>query len=164
MLTVILIPARWEEPLHLVQVGTEQLATFQNLVGGPIDAINLHEPEASFFINDESKLLGQELNQRATTLLWAHNRIFHGQDLIMGPAVLHGPVGPQGESTSVPEEFVQLLLHTRRFQIERALGPDDPFTREPDTYGDWQEAYLYGLSLIKPDGAGTRMRVVAAEQ
>ncbi|GLY19751.1 DUF3846 domain-containing protein [Kineosporia rhizophila] len=162
MITVIVIPARLQEPLRALTLEDDRLGVYQELVQGPIEALDLRNPPASFFVNEEAKLRGMELNERATTLAWAHNELMRGQDVIAGPAVLHGPVGPDGESTSAPAELIDLLLNARRFQVEVAPTLEGPFRLVVPEHGDWFDAYQHGLRLSGLSGPARHMRVVAA--
>ncbi|GAB3260402.1 DUF3846 domain-containing protein [Kineosporia babensis] len=162
-MNVIVIPARISEPLQEVHLDTKNLDAYENLVDGMIEAIDLYHPEASFYINEEGKLRRMPFNERATALWWAHNSAARDQDWIVGPAVLHGPVGQDGESTSVPEELAALLLHTRTFRIETATAPDGPFDPQAGRYDDWFIAYLHGLRLSDPLSPHQRFRVLPAQ-
>ena len=162
MITVIAIPASLQEPLRTVTLEDDRLSVYQELVGGPIQALDLQHPPASFYVNGEGKLRGLGFNQRATALAWAHNELLRGQDVIVGPAVLHGPVGPNGKSTSAPDELTDLLLRTQRFQVEVAPGPEGPFRSVVPEHDNWLAAYAYGLSFCGLPGPARHMRVVAA--
>lgn len=163
MISTILIPADLQEPLRQVDVEPGDLRAWQDLVEGPIDAMTLYEPEASFFINDEGKLRRMEFNHRATALLWVHNPPFREQDVIMGPVVLHGPVGPDGESTSVPAFFEDLLLKPGPFQVELTGAPEEALARHERRYEDWFDAYVVGLELTTQGQPARGMCVVRVE-
>jgi hypothetical protein len=98
-------------------------------------------------VNEEAKLRELPTNQRATLLLWLHNRPFLLRDEICGDAILLGPTY-WGETQDVPSSFVSLLLEPQKFVVEYRAR------REPSNWAivsrrrgfkTWVDAYGYAL-------------------
>lgn len=98
------------------------LHDYQAAVGGLIEAIDLDHPPMSFFANEEAKLIGLPINQRATALWWLHVPAVYGIDFLAGDVVLIGRPDEEGDTQSAPDEFVRLLLEptTYRVQVQTA--------------------------------------------
>jgi hypothetical protein len=142
----IVIPADDEEPLRQNQLLTEGLADRQQLVGGPIQAIDLREPAARLFCNEEGKLMELPPNKRATLLLWMHNPTFRYQDSIVGDAFLVGPVSRGDTAPSVPEGYVRSLLDAARFRVELRSRHETEWSEHPERFDDWVTAYEHAVS------------------
>ena len=98
----IVIPADDEQPLRQSELSLGGLADRQQLVGGYIQAVNLGEPPARLYFNEDGKQIGMPPNKRATLLLWLHNPAFRHMDFIVGDAFVVGPVGRRSTDTSAP--------------------------------------------------------------
>ncbi|SMQ71898.1 DUF3846 domain-containing protein [Agreia sp. VKM Ac-1783] len=145
MPTGILIPSCDAKPLVLQEF--KSLDDYQTEVDGDIQNIELAGPPSSLFVNEEGKLRELPVNQRATLLLWLHNRPFLLRDEIRGDAILLGPTY-WGETQDVPPSFVSLLLEPQTFVIEsRATGNPIAWTTVPRRRGfkTWVDAYGYAL-------------------
>jgi hypothetical protein len=122
-ITVIVIPPLQTEAISQRQINRADLDTYQTLVEGHLEPLRLDRPPANMYLDEEGKLIGLPLNLRATQLAWAHNELFRGRDLIVGPAFLTGPVTPQGYDTTVPRQYVDELLPEGPWRVEvLALG------------------------------------------
>jgi len=145
MPTGILIPSCDAKPLVLQEFTT--LDDYQAEVDGDIQVIELAGPPSSLFVNEEVRLRELPVNQRATLLLWLHNRPFLLRDEICGDAILLGPTY-WGENQDVPASFVSLLLEPQTFVIESktAANPIE-WTVVPRRRGfkTWVDAYGYAL-------------------
>lgn len=145
MPTGILIPADRDQPL--VAREFTSLTDYQSGVGGFVQSVNLFEPSSTLLVNEEGKIQRLPVNQRATLLLWLHNRPFLLRDEICGDAILLGPVRC-GENTDAPTRFVTLLLEARAFVVE-SRSKRDPMTwhtvHRRRGFGSWVDAYGYAL-------------------
>ena len=74
------------------------LETFQDLIGGYIESIT--RENLSAYCDEEGRLKGLALNHFASLVLGVE---------VCGPVVFMGPVDSEGNETSVPDEFIQLL-------------------------------------------------------
>jgi hypothetical protein len=149
MPTGILIPSCEAKPLVLQEF--KSLDDYQAEVGGDIQLIELAGPPSSLFLNEEGKLRELPVNQRATLLLWLHNRPFLLRDEICGDAILLGPTY-WGETQDVPPSFVAMLLQSQRFVIEVRVQRDPAdWTIFPRRRGfeTWVDAYGYALMCTR---------------
>ena len=112
----IIVPADSSNPAQVVDEHLS-LDYLQGVVGGLIEAVNLHQVlsdsgrhnvDATVFVNEEGKLIGLPVNPRATDLCalaiggWV-------RDVICGDVIVVGPPGPEGEETPCPDEIVSIV-------------------------------------------------------
>jgi hypothetical protein len=107
-ITAIVIPADHEQPMRVDQLEEPDYKTYQGLVSGLIEFIDLPHG-GTFCCNEESKLIGLQPNIRATGLLYLLRKEFIGADFIAGDVVLLGQPDEEGDTTSAPDLFVQLI-------------------------------------------------------
>jgi len=81
----------------------------QELVGGWIEAIYSGDPTITLWGNDEAKLIGMEPNAVATAVWWLTTPEARGQDIICGPVVITGGADDEGDTLSLPEEFLDVV-------------------------------------------------------
>lgn len=94
-ITAVLIPT--DGPARTVTIDPDNSTeTFQSLVGGYIEAIDLPDGNSAF-LNEEGKLQGLPVNHAATTALRGH--LMPG-DVIAGPLVVIGPADSAGRTLS----------------------------------------------------------------
>lgn len=148
----IVIPADEEQALSQHQLLASGLADRQLLVGGYIEPINLTQPPARLYCNEEGKQRGLPINKRATLLFWMHNRAFRYGDIIAGDAFLVGPAGNDSHDTAVPEEYTRLLFAADSFHIEVQMQGDEERRRQIWPFETWNEAYGFALGwAMGPD-------------
>lgn len=136
----IIIPADENQPLRQGELPREGLTERQQLVGGLIQGIDLDEPFARLYCNEEGKYMGLPPNNRATLLLWMHSPRFRYQDFIVGDAFLVGPAKRSADS-SVPDEYVQALFEATSFNVELKPPGSDEWQQHPQPFDDWVTAY-----------------------
>jgi hypothetical protein len=146
----IVIPVDEDQPLVQDQLPTASLESRQRLVGGLIQGIDLTDPAARLYCNEEGKVLELPLNRRATLLLWAHNPDFRYRDVIVGDAFLVGPIGRRSTDTSVPDEYVERLFKAKQFRVEVKSSGNTEWRDQGMRFDQWDAAYFHGLGL----GAG----------
>jgi hypothetical protein len=112
MTKAIVIPAEIEIPMHVVDV-TERdaLGHLQQLVGGYIQVVPVEHDNVSFFANEEGKIQGLPLNERADTvwefLLPQSYRV--PGDYLVGDCVLIGCDPETGMNADVPAFLLEQL-------------------------------------------------------
>jgi hypothetical protein len=84
------------------------LATFQELVGGNIEAISGQGWTA--YLNEEGKLAELPGNPAATLLAARLGWIYLPGDFLVGPVVFLGPVDDEGDDTSVTQRTLEHAL------------------------------------------------------
>jgi hypothetical protein len=141
----IVIPADDEQPMRQNQLLMGGLADRQQIVGGFIQAVDLGEPPARLYFNEDGKQMELPPNKRATLLLWVHNPAFRQQDFIVGDAFVVGPVGRRSTDMSVPDEYVQTLFQATRFHVEVRPYGDPEWHEHPERFDDWVTAYEHAV-------------------
>ena len=140
----IVIPADDEQPLRQAGLSIEGLADRQDLVGGFIQGVDLPDPPARLYFNEDGKVMGLPPNKRATLLLWAHNPAFRYLDFVVGDAFIVGP-GRRSADTSAPEEYVQTLFEATRFRVEVGPRGRAEWQEHPERFDDWTTAYEHAV-------------------
>lgn len=157
----IVIPADDEQPLQQNELLTGGLADRQQLVGGFIQAVNLGEPPGRLYFNEDGKQMGLPPNKRATLLLWVHNPAFRHQDLIVGDALVVGPVGRWSTDTSAPDEYVRALFEATGFHVEVRPYGDAEWHEHPERFDDWIQAYEHAVGWSTGLGSGQERHLAA---
>jgi len=157
----IVIPADEEQPLRENQLLTAGLKDRQQLVGGLIQGIDLMDPPARLYCNEEGKVLELPMNKRATLLLWVHNPAFTYRDVIVGDAFLVGPVGRRSTDTSVPDKYAERLFEARRFRVEVKPDTDTEWHEHPEQFDQWTTAYEHALGWGIGLGGRQRRHIAA---
>jgi len=75
-------------------------------VGGYIEYSRLKNI-GSMYVNEEGKLLNLPVNMIATTVF---SQINNWVDVIVGDAIVFGPIDENGNETPVTQEFIDLLV------------------------------------------------------
>lgn len=112
--------------------------------------MDIYNPRATVWLNEEGKLQGLPVNQRATAMLWVHNSRFLAADVLCGDVFITGRPDERGNDTTVPVELVKLLLETRRWQVTFKLPNGISLARRdrpPGTFDRWDYAYIYAADL-----------------
>ena len=139
MRSALVIPADDQQPLRVEEIEI-----------GDLDAQNripLDRPPASLYVDVDSRLMEKPMNRRATTLLWVHNSAMRGHDVVAGDALILGPPDDDGIPTNVPDELVDLLLHTSRYRVLVQYQDETEFYGTLRTFGSWFEAYGYAIYI-----------------
>lgn len=155
----VVIPADDEQPLRQGELPKEGLAERQQLVGGFIQGVDLGEPAARLYCNEDGKYMQLPVNRRATFLLWVHNPPFRNQDFIVGDAFLVGPAKHSAD-TSVPDEYVQTLFKATSFHVELRQEGSDEWQRHPQQFDDWVAAYEHAIGWSGTPGTDLHVRVI----
>lgn len=106
--TAIVIPCEHDEPMWTTTLADDTLHGLQRLVGGLIDVVDIPH-DGTMVFHDEGKLIGLPVNYRATALLWALRTEFIDADVLNGDVIIVGQPDDDGDTTSAPAIFVQLL-------------------------------------------------------
>jgi hypothetical protein len=160
VITAIVIPVNPNQPIRQQQLYKHDLDAHRQLVGGNLEVLNLDRPPASLYFNDEGKLLEFPVNARATVLLWAHNSTFRGHDVIAGPAFIVGPPDHDADDTTVPDDLVHLLFHTKRYRVQMWTSSEPRWDSDNQVFTDWLKAYRYALQLAEMWSVIEEVRVV----
>lgn len=142
----IVIPADESQPITVHNFMDFQ--DYQSVVEGTFEAIDLEALPFSFFVNDEGKLIGLAQNRRATLIWWSSVPGIIGRDVLHGDVVLIGAPDDEGDTTSLPDDYVDLLMNVKSYRVE--------YTRERDMHPrvsaqvmySWADAYEYAVIII----------------
>jgi Domain of unknown function (DUF3846) len=165
-ITLIIIPADPEEAMILRTIESiddatnSDLASYQALVAGDVEALDLHGPPAILWFNANGKRLNLPPNHRATAIAQRHQAALHVFDFIVGDAFVTGPDGEGNQSLSVGDGYRLELVGSLK-EIPR-LPP-----RDHGGGYDWMEALSGGwrpVGLWGSDGwnLGTWPYVIVA--
>ncbi|MEU9685379.1 DUF3846 domain-containing protein [Amycolatopsis japonica] len=145
----IVIPVDLNQPIRQQHLNKNDLDAYRQVVGGPLELVNLDRPEAGMYFHGEGKLDGLPVNARATVLLWVHNRAFRGQDMIVGPALLVGPPDANGNDLDCPEDLVDLLFHSSRYLAQMHVKGDMLWHGDNQVFEQWFDAYVHAVRLTQ---------------
>lgn len=81
------------------------LKTLQNAVGGLVDVVDSDSGESTIWVNDEGLLMGLETNFVGTYLARKLGR----RVTLVGPVVLTGGVGEDGETLPISAEGLKVI-------------------------------------------------------
>lgn len=161
MVTGVIIPADIDSALRVQEF--HDLRDYQTAVGGLIEAIDLDNPPMSLFANDEAKLIGLPINQRASALWWLHVPAVYGIDFLSGDVVLIGRPDEEGETQSAPDEFVRLLLEPTTYRVlVQTADSGTAWSGNGRRFDSYFEAATYAIDLGHRWTLVTAARVVAA--
>lgn len=157
----IVIPADEDQPLESRLL--QSLDDYYEVVGGLFEAVDTEEPHASFFVNEEGKLIDLPLNRRATLLWWGTTRAARNADVLMGDVLIVGPPDDEGETTDVPAEVLEMLFPSSEFRVEvETLDTPGAWNGNQARYSTCFDAWNAAFSLMERWMAVTDIRIVAA--
>ena len=125
----------------------ETLQDYQSAVGGYIEAIGVGLEGMSFFAHDEAKLIGLEVNRRATLFWWLHMPPARHRDFLSGNVVLVGPTDQDGETLDVPDLVQCQLLMKATYAVEFIGVGATIWHKSPRVFNDYFEAIAWGLDM-----------------
>ena len=119
---VAVIPA--DGDVRFEDVPRIDLDYLQSRVGGHIEALRIPGTGINLYLNEEGKLLGLAVNERADAIAW-RTRAVSFSGVIVGDVVVVGPVDEQGNDTGLSEEQVAWLKKELSVdEIMELLRPD----------------------------------------
>lgn len=161
MITAVVIPADKEQPLYKTEL--DGLPAMQNVVGGFVEVLDVINPEASIWSNEEGAIIDLPQNARATILLWVGNMAHANYTLLRGDCFITGRPDSQGDTTSVPDELVKLLLETETYKFEvQTADSEVHWNSNQQRFDDPFQACIAGISLSQRWMAVTAIRLAAA--
>jgi hypothetical protein len=92
---------------HDVRQVEQDIATFQGLVGGLVEAITTEA--AVFWCHEEGKLQDQPCNTLATYLWWQFEPAMESKEVLQGPVFVTGQTDDIGDSLPVQPSVVELF-------------------------------------------------------
>lgn len=107
MKTAVKITTEGEASLIDLDADSNELLTLQTAVGGLIEVKTL-QSGYTMFMNEEGKIYGLPVNERATEIWLAHFPDF--PDVIVGNIVIAGKTDEEGEQLGLDPEYAQSLV------------------------------------------------------
>lgn len=156
-----IIPADPDIAIQQTELTLHDLNRRQEIVGGYIEAVNLAEPAATLYINEEGKLHGLGVNVRATALVWMHNPAFRNVDIICGDALLIGPPDRAGEDTAVPDALTALLAMPGKHRVDLRFAGTERWHGDTSVFDNWYTAYVRAFQLEQDLPGVEAIRVTA---
>jgi hypothetical protein len=95
--------------IEMVQID-EGYKAIQKVVGGCFDLVASSTGETSFWIHDEGKLIGLDVNPVATRMLWDLNPLFRDQDILVGTVLVTGGADDEGNTLGLSDEAELALM------------------------------------------------------
>lgn len=161
MVSGLIIPAGASEPIRERQFGA--LEDYQAVVGGLIEAVDLPQIGISVYVNDEGLLQHLPFNSRASFLWWYHVPAARQKAMLVGDAAVVGMPDADGNTTEVPSEVRELLLHKRRYRIGVRLTGDPLWYPIRATHPDYWEAIIWAMVLLERRADAEDVRVVPVD-
>lgn len=126
MIIGLAIPADLTEPAYTVILN--DLSDYQSVVGGLVEPIDLATSlPGTLWCHEEGKLLGMEVNWRASALAWLRSDGQLGSedpsDYIVGNCLITGVADEDGDSTDVSSKVLALTLD-KEYGIAIKLAAD----------------------------------------
>ncbi|MDL9980081.1 DUF3846 domain-containing protein [Microbacterium sp. ASV49] len=157
----IVIPAAAEEPLKPRQLA--RLEDYQAAVGGWIEAVDVPTLGVTIYVNEEGLLRQLPFNSRVSFLWWHHVPGARQKAMLVGDAVLVGLPDRNGDSTDVPKEVIDTLMHPGHWRVEVRVADDSKWYRNQVTYRDYFDALVWAMVTLERWTMAQEVRVVAVD-
>ncbi|QEX10911.1 DUF3846 domain-containing protein [Rhodococcus erythropolis] len=159
----IVIPVDLDAAVDTLEFFEGDLSAMQGLVEGLVQAVDLEQQKATLWFNESGKIEHLPKNQRATMELWSSDSRWRFQDFVAGNAFITGLSDEDGETTSVPQELVDLMLSTAKYRAEvTTLNDEDSWSSNNLEFPDYWEAAHSVLELASRWRMVSNCRVIAA--
>lgn len=164
MVQGIVIPADTERPLE--QREFARLEDYQAVVGGWIEAVDLHDLGVTVYVNEEGLLRQLPFNSRVSFLWWYHVPEARQKAMVVGDVVLVGLPDRNGDSTDLPREVRSRLLTPARYRVELQMAGSSEWSKDPATFPDYWEALVWGMVFLEriPKAVDVRVHPVEPDE
>ena len=161
-ITGILIPVDEYDAVHIVKFQQGDIRFMQSCVGGTFDVIDTTSPALSLWINDEGRILRLRPNMRATHLLWCVDSRWRSLNFLAGSVLVTGQPDEEGNTTSVPVEFVRLVFDVPDYRVEERLTDSDTWRATREVFTDFFSALDVAVEKAIGDPLVCDIRIVPA--
>lgn len=163
MIRGIVIPASMEVPPQRFDASLSD--AIGEAVGGLMEAVDLPKLGITMYVNDSGLVERLPLNRRATWLLWQQVRSAWDRTYLVGDVVLVGLADDEGEDTSLPSDFEELVFDARQLRVESHYEDNPSWWWNDETYDDCWEALRQAVTkqVLSPEWCETRIAAVPAE-
>lgn len=142
-----------------------QITEYQEAVGGYFQCVDIDAPAATFFVNEDGKVINLPLNRRATLAWWVLYRAAQNVDAFMGDVILLGQPDEDGDTQDVPGELVTLIMKTDLYKYEvQTIDGGDKWYGNMSTFDNYFEACNAALGLLGRWTLASDIRVVASSR
>lgn len=160
-ITGLIIPHLGSLAIERVEIGKSDLRARQRIVQGLIEAIDIADPPATIWANDEAKLIDLPFNARATACWWLTTPAMRFRDDIRGDTLLVGQPDLHGNDTSVPTELAELLTSERGKVVEAQRIVSGRWVQLEPPFDDFVDAAAYAIEMNSETGVNdVRVRLV----
>lgn len=161
MVTGLVIPADGEKALERRDFAA--LEDYQAAVGGWIEAVDIPALGVTIYVNEGGLLRQLPFNSRASFLWWYHVPEARQKAMLVGDAVLVGLPDRNGDSTDLPPDVIDTLMHAGRWRVEVRAADDSKWYRNQVTYEDYFEALVWAMVTLERWTMAQDVRVVAVD-
>lgn len=159
----ILIPVEEETPISVGEVEQGDISAMQRLVGGGhFDALDVGNPPATIWVNDDGKNMEMPMNRRMTLLWWMSAPEMRGHDYIAGPAFITGQPDKNGNTKTVPRSLVNLLFNTKSYKFLMRV-PKHPWFASEVHFDNWVDCFDAALSTATAFPLDVEVKVARAD-
>lgn len=157
---IIVIPCDEERPIEVREIEQGDLSAMQQIVGKYVEVLDIENPSASIWLNEEGKWTGLEPNGRATCLLWVHQSDYRERDYLVGNCFITGQPNDEGDTTSAPDQLIDLVTKPGQYKVQVQTLSDDSWSGNGKIFDHWLEAYVWGLGLASRWALVSEIRVI----
>ncbi|WP_229730368.1 DUF3846 domain-containing protein [Microbacterium sorbitolivorans] len=134
-------------------------------VGGLMEAIDLPKLGITMYVNESGFVERLPLNRRATWLLWQQVPSAWDRTYLVGDVALVGLTDDEGEDTSLPLVFEELVLGTHLLRVESRYEDNLSWWWNDETYDNYWEALRQAITkqALSPERCETRVAAAPTE-
>lgn len=160
----VYIPADETQAIEMVEFDRHEFSKINEYTGTDcFSGMDIFNPDASIFYDDDGKVLDKPLNRRATLLWWVGRPEFVNYDALLGDVLILGPAdGETGETTSAPQVLIDLLFNTTTYKYQVKTINEEGWHGNQRTFDDCWQAFNDALALSQRWTLVERVRVIAA--
>lgn len=141
------IPVEADQPISVVEV--DKLEDYQAIIGGWIEAVDIHDLGVTVYVAEEGLILRLPFNSRASFLWWYFVPEARQKAMLVGPALVVGLPDRVGRSTDVPADVVEMIGKPGVWRVEVKVGGDPEWHRNQATYTDYFEALVWAMVTLE---------------
>lgn len=157
MVKALRIPVDADEPITEVEV--DKLEDYQAIVGGWIEAVDIHDLGITVYVAEEGLIMRLPFNSRASFLWWYFVPEARQKAMLVGPALVVGLSDRVGRSTDIPASVVDLISKPGVWRVEVKTHGDPKWYRNQATSTDYFEALVWAMVMLERWRAAEDTRV-----
>lgn len=146
MVRALHIPPDPDAPVTEVQL--DALEDYQAIVGGWIEAVDIHSLGVTVYVNEEGLLRQLPFNSRAMSLWWYFVPEARQTAVLVGPALVVGLPDRNGNSTDIPANVAEMMTRAGIWSVQAHVPGIEEWYVSQQTYDDYFEALVYAMTLL----------------